>query len=153
MVSPGNPLKPRGPAPLEQRVAACHALVDDPRIKITDLEARLGTRYTSATLRALLPRYPGVRFVWLMGADNLASFHRWKDWNWIMHALPVGVLARPDEQLAAGCSRVARRYHQSRLAARRATELPFRAAPCWSLLNGPMVDISSTEIRNNGSWG
>jgi len=152
MVSPGNPLKSRGPAPMARRMAACRALVNDPRIKITDIEAHLGTRYTAATLQALLPRYAGVRFVWLMGADNLANFHRWKDWNWIMNALPVGVLARPGEQLAAGCSLAARRYRQSRLSARRSTALPFRQTPCWSLLNGPMVDISSTEIRNRGVW-
>ncbi len=152
MVSPANPLKVRGPAPLEQRMAACRSLVDDPRIKITDIEAHLGTCYTAATLRGLLPRYPGVRFVWLMGADNLADFHRWKDWNWIMQALPIGVLARPGEQLAAGCSPAARRYGQSRLSARRSTALPFRVAPCWSLQNGPMVDMSSTEIRKSGNW-
>lgn len=153
LVSPGNPLKSRGPAPMVQRMVACRDLVNDPRIKITDIEAHLGTRYTAATLQALLPRYTGVRFVWLMGADNLADFHRWKDWNWIMNALPVGVLARPGEQLAAGCSLAARRYRQSRLSARRSTALPFRQAPCWSLLNGPMVDISSTQIRNQGIWG
>ena len=152
LVSPGNPLKAHGPAPMDKRLAACRALVSDPRIKVTDLEIRLGTRYTAATLRALLPRYRGVRFVWLMGADNLAGFHRWKDWNGIMRSLPIGVLARPDEQLAAGNSLAARRYRQSRLSARRATALPFRSAPSWCLLNGPMVDISSTELRQNGAW-
>ncbi|MCL4171124.1 UNVERIFIED_CONTAM: hypothetical protein GTU68_012583, partial [Idotea baltica] len=153
MVSPGNPLKSRGPAPMPRRIAACRALVDDPRIVVTDIEARLGTRYTAATLRALLPQYGGVRFVWLMGADNLAGFHRWKDWDWIMETVPVGVLGRPGEQLAAGCSPAARRYRRYRLAARRAEALPFRTAPAWCLLNGPMVDVSSTEIRARGDWG
>ncbi|MCP5086633.1 MAG: nicotinate-nucleotide adenylyltransferase [Rhodobacteraceae bacterium] len=152
LVSPGNPLKRRGPAPLAKRMAACKALVSDPRIKVTDIEAQLGTRYTAATLQALLPRYRDVRFVWLMGADNLADFHRWKDWDWIMQTVPVGVLARPGEQLAAGCSPTARRFRRYRLSARRSTALPFRAAPCWSLLNGPMVNVSSTAIRKAGGW-
>ena len=152
MVSPGNPLKQHGPAPMAKRMAACRDLVDDPRIKVTDIEAQLGTRYTAATLRALMARYRGVRFVWLMGADNLAGFHRWKDWNRIMQSVPIGVLSRPDEQLAAGCSLAARRYRRARLPAKRAGALPFRSAPSWCLLNGPMVDISSTQLRNQGDW-
>ncbi|WGI22668.1 nicotinate-nucleotide adenylyltransferase [Amylibacter sp. IMCC11727] len=153
MVTPGNPLKKRGPAEIGRRVQACLDLVDDPRILVTDIETRLGTRYTAATLQALLPRYRGVRFVWLMGSDSLADFHRWKDWNWIMETVPIGVMARPGEQLAAGGSRAARRYAQHRVQARRAEALPFREAPAWCLLNGPMVDLSSTEIRARGDWG
>lgn len=76
LVSPGNPLKTRGPAPLDRRMAAARAIMRHPRVEVTDIEARLGTRYTAETLAALFARYPGVRFVWLMGADNLASFHR-----------------------------------------------------------------------------
>ena len=152
LVSPGNPLKVRGPAPLEKRMAACRKLVKHPRIKVTDLESKLGTRYTAATLERLLELYTGVRFVWLMGADNLASFHKWDRWTDIMEMVPVGVLARPEEQVSAGCSPAARRYARYRLSARHSTALPLRDAPCWSLLNGPMVDISSTDIRNRGEW-
>lgn len=152
MVTPGNPLKEREPAKIGRRVQACLDLVDDPRILVTDIETRLGTRYTAATLQSLLPRYRGVRFVWLMGSDSLADFHRWKDWNWIMETVPVGVLGRPGEQLAAGCSPAARRYQSHRLQAGRAEVLPFRKAPCWTMLSGPMVDISSSEIRANGGW-
>lgn len=152
LVSPGNPLKKRGPAPLAKRMAACHALVQHPRIKVTDLECKLGTRYTAETLEKLLGIYSGVRFVWLMGADNLASFHKWDRWDDIMQMVPIGVLARPEEQISAGSSPAARRYAQYRLSARRSTALPFRKAPCWSLLNGPMMDISSTDIRNRGDW-
>lgn len=137
---------------MDRRLAACRALASDPRMVVTDIETHLGTRYTAATLQALLPRYKGVRFVWLMGADNLADFHRWKDWDWIMETLPIGVLGRPGEQLAAGCSPAARRYSTYRLQARRAEALPFRQAPCWSLLTGPMVDQSSTQIRASGAW-
>ena len=76
LVSPGNPLKRHQPAPLDQRMAAARGIMRHPRIQISDAEARLGTRYTAQTLRHLRRLYPGVRFVWLMGADNLAQFHR-----------------------------------------------------------------------------
>ncbi|KAB7613420.1 nicotinate-nucleotide adenylyltransferase [Amylibacter sp. SFDW26] len=152
LVSPGNPLKKRGPASLERRMAACEELVQHPRIKVTDLECQLGTRYTAETLERLLAIYSDVRFVWLMGADNLANFHKWDRWDDIMMTLPIGVLARPEEQVMAGSSPAARRFSKSRLSARRSTALPFRSAPCWSLLNGPMVDMSSTEIRKRGDW-
>ena len=75
LLSPGNPLKDHGPAPMAQRKARAQAVMDHPRVEITDIEAQLGTRYTAQTLAALRRRYPGVRFVWLMGADNLAQFH------------------------------------------------------------------------------
>lgn len=152
LVTPGNPLKAHGPAPLDRRMAASRALMRDPRVVVTDIEARLGTRYTAETLAALLARYPGQRFTWLMGADNLADFHRWKDWDRIMETLPVGVLGRPGDQLAAGTSPAARRYARFRLPGRRAEALPWRRAPAWCLLTGPMVDLSSTELRARGTW-
>ena len=152
LVSPGNPLKSRQPAPLAHRIAAAEALATHPRIRITDLEARLATRYTADTLTALQARYPGVRFVWLMGADNLAEFHRWDRWDWIMENMNVGVMSRPEEQVAAGLSPAARRYARFRLSPRRAAALPLRRAPCWTLLTGRMLDISSTEIRARGGW-
>ena len=153
LVSPGNPLKKRGPAPMEKRLHACRALVaDHPGIVITDIERKLGTRYTAETLDAIQARYNAVRFVWLMGADNLADFHKWDRWDEIMYKMPIGVLARPGEQLAAGCSPAARRFRRARLSARRSTALPFREAPCWSLLTGPMVNLSSTQIRAKGDW-
>jgi nicotinate-nucleotide adenylyltransferase len=152
LVSPGNPLKTRGPAPLERRMAACRAMVDHPRIVVTDLEAQFGTRYTAQTLARLFRRYPGVRFVWLMGADNLATFHRWEHWSQIMKSIPIGVLARPGEQIPAGCSPAARSYRNNRLPERWSTSLPFCKPPCWALLTGPMVDMSSTEIRARGDW-
>ena len=152
MVTPGNPLKKRGPVEIGRRVQACLDLVDDPRILVTDFEIWLGTRYTAATLQALLPRYKGVRFVWLMGSDSLASFHRWKDWNWIMETVPIGVMARPGQQLTALGSQAARRYVQYRVSASNAEVLPIRKAPSWCMLSGPMVDLSSTQIRTSSDW-
>lgn len=147
LVSPGNPLKRRGPAPLAERMAACRGMLSDARVVVTDVEARIGTRYTAETLAGLLARYPGVRFLWLMGADNLAQLHHWKDWRSIMEAAPVGVLARPGEQIAAGLSPAARLYAAGRLPPEAARILPFRAPPAWTLMTGRMSGASSTRLR------
>jgi len=152
LVSPGNPLKPDAPAGLDRRLAAARRLVRDRRVAVTDIEARIGTRHTAATLTELRRRYPGVRFVWLMGADNLAGFHRWDRWRTILRLVPVAVLARPGEQLRAGLSPTARAYARWRLPQRSAAALAGRRPPAWVLLSGPMLDLSSTELRARGRW-
>ncbi len=152
LVSPGNPLKKDAPADLDRRLSACNKLVNHPKIIVTDLERVFNTRYTAQTLISLKSQYRGVRFVWLMGADNLAEFHKWDRWQDIMHMLPVGVMARPNQQLAANCSPAARIFRESRLSARSSTALPFKEAPSWSLLTGPMDDESSSKIRAKGKW-
>ncbi|WP_372887856.1 nicotinate-nucleotide adenylyltransferase, partial [Shimia sp.] len=115
LVSPGNPLKARGPARLERRIAACHEVMAHPRVEITDVEAGLGTRYTAETIAALQARHPGMRFVWLMGADNLAQLHQWKDWQEIMFRVPVGVLARPGERVEGRAAKAAQVFRGARL--------------------------------------
>lgn len=152
MVSPGNPLKKRGPAPLAQRVEHARRVMDDPRVTVTDIEAHLGTRYTAQTLAALQARYVGVRFVWLMGADNLAQFHHWQDWEWIMENVPVGVLARPGDRISARMSRAARLYAPYRIAGRASHMLGRADAPAWCFVNVPMSGQSSTAIRAAGGW-
>jgi nicotinate-nucleotide adenylyltransferase len=126
--------------------------VTDARVVVSDIEARLGTRYTAETLDHLLPRHRGVRFVWLMGADNLATLHRWERWESIVERVPLGVLARPGAQLRAGLSPAARRYVCARLPAYAARALPFRRPPAWCLVPGPMRDLSSTALRAHGFW-
>lgn len=152
LVSPGNPLKPHGPADLAMRIEACRALMRHPRVWITDIEAQMGTRYTADTLSRLIRAHPRVRFVWLMGADNLVKFHHWEHWDWIMENAPIGVLARPDQQVRAGLSPAARAYRRFRMPERAARALPLEPAPAWSLLVGPTIRISSTEIRREGVW-
>ncbi|MGB5560315.1 MAG: nicotinate-nucleotide adenylyltransferase [Paracoccaceae bacterium] len=152
LVSPGNPLKADGPAALDRRMAAARAIMDHPRVRVSDFEARAGTRYTARTLRALMARYPGVRFVWLMGADNLAQFHLWQDWQWIMENVPVGVLARPGQRISARLSVAANRYERFRLRGREAALLARAEPPAWCFINLPMVDLSSTAIRAAGEW-
>jgi nicotinate-nucleotide adenylyltransferase len=103
LVTPGNPLKQHQPAPLADRLARARAVMQDPRVVITDLEARLKTRATVDTIEALRRIYPDVQFVWLMGADNLVQFHKWERWRDILRAVPVGVFARPVGGWRRGC--------------------------------------------------
>lgn len=152
LVSPGNPLKSRGPAPLMQRMERAKQVMQDPRVRITDVEAHLGTRYTAETLAALHGRYQGVRFVWLMGADNLAQLHQWQDWQWIMETVPVGVLARPGDRISARMSKAATLYRHSRISGRAAHLLGRSDAPAWCFVNVPMVAQSSSAIRASGGW-
>lgn len=152
LVSPGNPLKEHGPAPMADRITRARAVMRDPRVRVTGLESRLGTRYTFATLSQLVGRYPGVRFVWLMGADNLADFHRWERWRDIMELVPVGVMARPGQRISARVSVAARRFRRHRLKARAAALLCSSVPPAWVFVNVPMSDLSSTRIRARGDW-
>ncbi len=152
LVSPGNPLKPEGPAPMPERLSRARAVMSDPRVEITDLETGLGTRHTAQTLRRLMALYPGVRFVWLMGADNLAQFHRWRDWEWIMRNVPVGVFARPGVRLTARGARAAEEYARFRLPAEAAALLPRIRPPAWCFVNVPMTSQSSSAIRARGEW-
>lgn len=151
LVSPGNPLKTHGPAPLAARMAAAKALVHDPRIVVTDIEARLGLRKTADTIAALRRLYPGTRFVWLMGADNLVQFHHWDRWREIAASVPIAVMARPGSRLQARGAPAAQVMRPARLPEHRAALLARMAPPAWTLLNLPMSSLSSTQIRNGGS--
>jgi nicotinate-nucleotide adenylyltransferase len=150
LISPGNPLKARRPAPLKDRMARARTVMRDPRVKITALEAALGTRATADTIDRLRALYPGVTFVWLMGADNLVQFHRWGRWRDILRAVPVGVLARPGSGVAARLSVAARAFRVHRV--ERGENLRGHKPPVWAFVNLPMNDASSTEIRARGDW-
>ncbi|WP_239495900.1 nicotinate-nucleotide adenylyltransferase [Yoonia maritima] len=152
LVSPGNPLKKNGPAPLNERIQAASAMMQHPRVRVTGVEAQLGTRYTAQTLQALQRRYPGVRFVWLMGADNLAQFHYWQDWRWIIDNVPIGVIARPGDRIAARLSKAGRMYAQSKVPSTASHIIGRLPAPAWSFVNLPMSNQSSTAIRARGEW-
>ncbi|SMY05898.1 putative nicotinate-nucleotide adenylyltransferase [Flavimaricola marinus] len=153
LVSPGNPLKARGPAAMADRMAVARTVMQHPRVTVTDIEAKLGTRYTAETLAALKAVYPRTRFVWLMGADNLAQLHKWQDWRTIMEGVPVGVLARPGDRISARLSKAARVYRADKLPARASRLLAGAEAPTWCFVNLPMSTASSTAIRASGGWG
>ncbi|MEM1163731.1 MAG: nicotinate-nucleotide adenylyltransferase [Pseudomonadota bacterium] len=152
LVSPGNPLKADGPAPIAQRLEACRELTRGSGIHVSDIEVQLGWPFTANTLLYLKNRYPRVRFVWLMGADNLSGFHHWQRWTWIIETVPMAVLARPGQQVRAGLSLAAQRYRHLRLPPTAAGLLGRTATARWALLPGPMSDQSSTAIRQSGGW-
>ncbi|WP_294931775.1 nicotinate-nucleotide adenylyltransferase [uncultured Paracoccus sp.] len=150
LVSPGNPLKAQGPAPLAQRLAEARRLIRDPRVTVTGIEAALGTRMTADTIAALQRAYPGVRFVWLMGADNMAQFDRWERWREIAARVPIGVMARPGWRMPARLSRAARILAAHRLPESAAPGLAMARPPAWVVVNVPLNALSSTEIRQGG---
>ncbi|NCW70365.1 MAG: nicotinate-nucleotide adenylyltransferase, partial [Marivivens sp.] len=135
LVSPGNPLKERGPAPLDLRIERARKVISDPRVIVTGIEERLGTRYTAETIAALQKRYRGVRFVWLMGADNLSQFDRWQNWEQIANSVPIGVVARPEYGVKARTSKMARMFRGAQLDPRASTVLGYYNAPAWCYVN------------------
>jgi nicotinate-nucleotide adenylyltransferase len=148
LVSPGNPLKSRAELlTLGERMGLARKLARHPRIEVTAIEAALGTAYTANTLRFLKSRCPGVRFVWLMGGDNLAGFHRWQSWEQIFSLMPVAVADRPSWRLRALNARAARRFSRFRQAEHRARLLPWMEPPAWVYLTGRLSPLSSTALR------
>ncbi|HVL42666.1 MAG TPA: nicotinate-nucleotide adenylyltransferase [Brevundimonas sp.] len=152
LVSPQNPLKDaRDSAPLAERMAsartAAKLAADGRSMVVSDFETRAGTQWTVDTLRALTARHPGVRFVWLMGSDNLASFHKWRGWTDIMRMMPVAVIARPGSQLDSRTAPAAARFASARVPAARARLLPDLEAPAWTYLTAPLNPRSSTALR------
>lgn len=149
VVTPGNPLKGHGGLPpLAERMAACRRLARDPRMRVTGFEASLGTAFTAATLAFLKRRHPRVRWVWVMGADNLAGLHRWQHWRGIGRLMPLAVIDRPGHRLRALASPAARAFAKMRVAEARARRLPYRRPPAWALLGTRLSALSSTALRN-----
>jgi nicotinate-nucleotide adenylyltransferase len=148
LVSPGNPLKPKaGMAPLKARMLSARRQARRARIVPTAIEQELGTRYTVDTLTALVRRYPKRRFVWLMGADNLAQLHRWKDWRRIARTMPIAVIARPGYDAAAMTSPAMvwlRRYRVSAASFRKRGQW---SAPALVLLRFDPDHRSATAVR------
>ena len=149
LVTPGNPLKDtRGLAPLSERIEAVRALTQHhPRIDVSGLEAVIKTRYTYDTIRFLITRCPGVRFVWIMGADNLRSFHRWQKWRDIASMVPIVVVDRLGPSLYAAAGPAGQALGRFRIPGSAVTALPRRKPPAWSFLHGLKSPLSSTALR------
>jgi nicotinate-nucleotide adenylyltransferase len=148
LVSPQNPLKPiRGMAPFETRMAGARAFMRHPRVRITDVEGRLGTRFTADTLARLAKAFPRTRFVWLMGADNLVQIARWENWQQIFRTVSIAVFARPTYCFQALSGKAARRFARRRLAARSAGLLARNQPPAWAFLFTRLNPTSASAIR------
>jgi nicotinate-nucleotide adenylyltransferase len=154
LVSPGNPLKPRaGMAPLAKRMASARRQARRAPIRVSAIERELGTRFTIDTLRALVRRWPKRRFVWLMGSDNLAQFHRWNSWRAIARTMPIAVVARPgydDDAFASPAMAWLRRY---RVPAASLANRGNWSAPALVILRFDPDSRSATAIRQaNPRW-
>jgi nicotinate-nucleotide adenylyltransferase len=151
LVTPGNPLKDtRRLPPLGARMAAARRLAAHPRIDVTALEAAIGTRFTCDTVAWLTRRFPSVRFVWIMGADNLAQFHRWRNWRAIAARVPIAVVDRFGASLAAAAATAAHAMARARIRESDARSLACRRPPAWVYLHGIKSPQSSTAIRERG---
>jgi nicotinate-nucleotide adenylyltransferase len=150
LVAPQNPLKPaRGMAPFQKRLEAAAKLAADRRIRVLNLEAQLGTHYTADTLDALRRRFPRTRFVWLMGADNLAQIRHWRRWTDIFDRVPIAVFARPTYCLKGLAELAAKRYAHQRAAPEAARRLAELAPPVWAFLPIRLDTSSATDIRSH----
>lgn len=148
MVSPGNPLKPvAGMAPRAARLASARAIADGRRIVATGIEWALGTTFTADTLAALRRRFPGTRFVWLMGADNLEQLPRWNRWLAIARTMPFAVLPRPSYNHRALGGQAAKRLRRAQTPLHAAAALAGLAAPRWVFLSTRQHAASATAIR------
>ena len=149
LVTPGNPLKSkRELLNVGERLEACRRLAADRRIVITDFEKELRGAFTISTLGYLRERHPGVHFVWLMGADNLAGMHRWRQWRDIFRIMPIAVIDRPRWRFKALASPAAAAHAASRWPEAKAMRLATAPAPAWLFLTGPLSDLSSTALRS-----
>lgn len=149
-MAPQNPLKPKkGMAPLEKRLAAAAIVADHPRLRVTDIESRLRTRYTADTLICLRRHFPRARFVWLMGADNLAQLPGWRNWTRILAELPVAVFDRSPYSYKALAGKAAHRYRRALRPPRLAPVLAECASPAWVFLHRWRHPASATAIRGS----
>jgi nicotinate-nucleotide adenylyltransferase len=152
VLTPQNPLKnARDTAPFEERLKAANRVARHPRIRVTDIERRLGTAHTADTLALLLPRFPKCRFVWLMGADNLVQVSEWKDWRRIFRLVPIAVFSRPPYSKLALVARSARVFAENRVAESQARSIPTMSSPAWVFLHTRPHAASATRIRARGA--
>ncbi len=148
LVSPQNPLKgDQDMAPLAQRLAGARRQASDPRIKVSDLELELGTRYSVHTVAALKQRFPGHRFVWIMGADVFLELPRWKAWRGFLRSIPICVFPRPAYSRRALSGKAARRFERHRVDQKRATRLAAMRPPAWLFLDIKPDPVSATRLR------
>jgi len=148
LVTPGNPLKDNSGLPaLDKRIDAALSLAAHPRIDVTGIEAVIGTKYSYDTIVRLQHECPLTRFVWIMGADNLKNFHRWKNWRGIASIIPIAVVDRGGTALSMLGSPAAQALARTRLPEAAASKLADQAPPAWVFLHGMKMALSSTELR------
>ena len=150
LVSPQNPLKSvREMAPLKRRIREARRVLKWPFVTVSDIEAELLTRYSVDTIKSLIKKYPGVKFVWIMGADNLVQINRWQGWEQIFKLVPVAVFDRPPYSLLAENSVASKKFARHRVSPSQAKSLPKMKPPGWVYLKTPLNSVSATELRQS----
>jgi nicotinate-nucleotide adenylyltransferase len=150
LVTPGNPLKDVSKLPgLGERVEAAKRIARHPRIEVTGFAGGSESRYTIDLLREFKRRFPNVHVVWLMGADNLVDFHRWKAWPEIFATMPIAVLDRPGFRMKARASRASQRFAPYYVDETDAAGLALLLPPAWTILSHRLSGLSSTALREN----
>jgi nicotinate-nucleotide adenylyltransferase len=134
-------------APFAERLASARAMARHPRIRVSDIESRLHTRYTADTLHALRSRFPHTRFVWIMGADNLAQIPRWERWTEIFNTVPIAVFDRATYSFRALAGKAAQRFARQRIESRNAAALADQKAPAWVYFHARRHPASASSIR------
>lgn len=138
---------------MDERLAAARRVARHPRLAVTDIEARLGTRYTVDTMAALIARFPRTRFVWLMGADGLAELPRWDRWPQLFRLVPIAIFDRPSYSQKALCGSAASRFARYRVAERHAGQLADHRPPAWVFFHSRLHGASATAIRERRETG
>ena len=152
MVTPGNLLKDRsGLLPLHERMRLSAELVDDPRIKITGFEKKIKSYTSITTLSYILACHRNIRFVWVMGADSLATFHQWQEWKKIVAMIPIVIIDRPSASMSALSSPMADTFRKFRVKEYDVGALPYKKPPAWGYIHGRRSYASSTGLRQKNA--
>jgi nicotinate-nucleotide adenylyltransferase len=150
LVSPGNPLKNDNEmTPFDERFSSAENMALDPKVLVTDIESEMGTKFTIDTLESLKVKYPNTHFIWLMGADNLEQFNKWKDWRKIADTVPFAIFNRPSYSSANETSVAATELKEYRIKTSEAHTLYNLTPPAWVYYQKTDNPLSSTEIRRN----
>ena len=143
LISPQNPLKAHKPASIADRLTTAQNLTQHPRINVSNIESEWNTLFAIDTIHRFQTLYPNVEFIWIIGSDNWAGFHKWRGWEEIVKTIPIAIYPRPGTTLKAGLGPAAQRFQQ----ARRDLSMPNIQAPAWQILGGPYKLEASREMR------
>lgn len=151
IISPRNPLKKYDILyDFEERVSSAEKVIDTNHISISKLERDAQIKYTIGTVEYLNTRYFGTKFVWIMGADNLKDFHRWREWDKLALTVPIAIIDRPSSSLDVTSSLFANKYRKYRVDEADAQNLADKKKPAWVFLHSKLNDQSSSQLRNSG---
>ena len=151
IISPRNPLKKYDILyDFEDRVSSAEKAIDTKHISISRLEKNAQIKYTIGTIEYLNTRYVGTKFVWIMGADNLKDFHRWREWDKLAITVPIAIIDRPSSSLDVTSSLFANKYRKYRVDEADAQNLADKKKPAWVFLHSKLNDQSSSQLRKSG---